>query len=577
MLGMSDTRVYEFGQFSLDVEVRRLTRGGQVVPLTARLLDILLLLVRHRGEIVSKDYLLREVWAGLIIEENNLTVAISALRKALGEKHGGHEYIETVPKQGYRFVAKVRESNNHDEETGETTQSIAVLPFENRMIGPEMDYLTDGITEEVIGKLSRLTHLRVMAFSTTSQYKGRSENPLVAGREMGVGLVLTGKLRRSAGELFVSVELVSVKDGTRIWGKQYESELSGIISLQELIAQEVSENLPLKLTRDESHQLVKGYTGNVEAYYFYLKGRYFWNLRTAEGIRKGIQCFEEAIRIDSRYALAYAGLADGHHTLATWNVLPPDNMYSKAREAALKALEIDDALSEAHASYAYIAFHSWNWREADKEFKKAIALNPNNDTALRWYSIYLGAMGRIEEALELVDKALKLDPLSSHTRTQVARLLYYARQYDRAVEQCDEAIELHPKRAAAPSVRGLIYIKQERYEEAIASITKGHRLLPDDPESKALVGHAYGSADRVEEALQVLDGLLKLSRQRYVPPHLIAWIYIGLRDLDNAFAWLEKSYAERSYVFGYVKAFPLFDPIRSDPRYVELIARVGLE
>lgn len=574
---MSDTRVYEFGQFSLDVEVRRLTREGQIVPLTARLLDILLLLIRHRGEIVSKDYLLREVWAGLIIEENNLTVAISALRKALGEKHGGHEYIETVPKQGYRFVAKVRESSDRDEEAGETTQSIAVLPFENRMTGPEMDYLADGVTEEVIGKLSRLPHLRVMAFSTTSQYKGRLENPLVAGREMGVGLVLTGKLRKSAGDLFASVELVSVKDGTRIWGKQYESELPGIISLQELIAQEVSENLPLKLTGDESHQLAKGYTGNVEAYYYYLKGRYFWNLRTAEGIRKGIQCFEEAIRIDSRYALAYAGLADGHHALATWNVLPPENMFSTATKAALKALEIDDALSEAHASYAYIAFHSWNWREADREFKRAIALNPNNDTALRWYSIYLGAMGRLGESLEIVDKALKLDPLSSHTRTQVARLLYYARQYDRAVEQCNEAIELHPKRASGPSVRGLIYIQQGRHEEAIASIIKGGRLLPDDPESNALVGHAYASAGRVEEAHRVLDGLLQLSQQRYVPPHLIAWVYIGLRDLDKSFEWLEKSYAERSYMFGYLKAFPLFDPIRSDPRFIELMRRVGLE
>lgn len=576
MVSERDESVYEFGPFRLAADVRRLTREGRPVPLTARLFDILLLLVRRKGEVLSKEDILLEVWGDQIVEENNVAVALNALRKTLGETHGRRDYIETVPKRGYRFVAKVSEPGGKGAERGEASRSIAVLPLTVEGGEPGLEYLSDGIAETLIGSLSQLPGLRVMAFLTSGRYKGRADNVLGAGREMGVDAVLAGRLRKSGEALSIAVELVDVADGARIWGAQYSRGLADARLLQEEIGRAVLDNLRLTLTDGESRRLSRRYTRNAEAYHFYLKGRYFAGMRTADGIRKGIQCFEEAIRIDRDYALAYAGLADSHHALVTWNVLPPQSQYPVARRAALRALEIDDSLSEAHASLAYVEFHTWQWQSAAQSFARAVELNPNNDRAFRWYSSYLSAMGRVREGLLMCERALRLDPLSPHTRTQLGRHLYYARDYDRAIDQCREVLDVNPDWPDAHAVLGLTYLQKGMVEEAAAAFRRTNRLLPDDPETLMLVGCGHAAAGRHKEALEVLGRLKRFSARRYASPHLMAWMYSTLRDKDRAFEWLEKAYEYRSYSLAHLKISPLFDALRSDPRFDALLRRMGL-
>lgn len=572
----SDESVYEFGPFRLESDVRRLTREGRLIPLTARLFDILLLLVRRQGQVLPREEILLEVWGDQIVEENNVAVALNALRKTLGETHGGREYIETVPKRGYRFVAKVSRAGGVNSKQGEASRSIAVLPLTVEGGEAGLEYLSDGIAETVIGNLSRLPGLRVMAFRTSSRYKGQTDDVLWAGREMGVDAVLVGRLRKSGGDLSIGVELVDVKDGTRMWGTQYNRGLADTLLLQEEISQVVLDNLRLRLTEGESLRFSKRYTRNNEAYHFYLKGRYFSGMRSEEGIRKGIQCFEEAIRIDPQYALAYAGLADSHHALVTWNVLPPQSVYPVARRAAMKALEIDDSLSEAHTSLAYVEFHTWQWQSAEQSFERAVELNPNNDRAFRWYSVYLSAMGRVREGILMCERGLRLDPLSPHTRTQLGRHFYYAREYDRAINQCREVLDVHPEWPDAHAVLGLTYLQKGMIEEAASAFRRTNRLLPGDPETLMLLGSAHAAAGRHKEALDVVAKLARFPSQRYTSPHLIAWIYSALRDPDKAFEWLEKAYEYRSYALAHLKISPLFDPIRSDPRFAELLRRIGL-
>lgn len=577
MVSESDESVYEFGPFRLESEVRRLTREGRLIPLTARLFDILLLLVRRQGQVLPKEEILLEVWGDQIVEENNVAVALNALRKTLGETHGGREYIETVPKRGYRFVAKVSKAGGASAKRSEASRSMAVLPLTVECDEPGLEYLSDGIAETVIGNLSRLPGLRVMAFRTSSRYKGHAGNVLGAGREMGVDAVLVGRLRKTGGDLSIAVELVDVKDGTRIWGAQYNRGLEDTLFLQEEISQVVLDNLRLTLTEGESLRVSRRYARNVEAYHFYLKGRYFSGLRSEEGIRKGIHCFEEAIRIDREYALAYAGLADSHHALVTWNILSPQRAYPIARRAAMRALEIDDSLSEAHTSLAYVDFHTWRWQSAGQSFERAIELNPNNDRAFRWYSAYLSAMGRVREGILMCERGLRLDPLSPHTRTQLGRHFYYAREYDRAINQCREVLDVHPEWPDAHAVLGLTYLQKGMIEEATAAFRKTNRLLPGDPETVMLLGCAYAYAGKHKETLDVIGKLTRFSSQRYATPHLIAWLYSTLRDADKAFEWLEKAYEYRSYSLAHLKISPLFDPLRSDPRFDELLRRIGLK
>jgi TolB-like protein/Flp pilus assembly protein TadD len=588
-----DIAAYEFGHFRLNLAEHHLLRDGQTVPLTAKLFDILLLLVRGSGKVVTKETLMKEVWPGTFVEENNLTVSISALRKILGERHREHEYIETVPKRGYRFVARVKEIQD-EESTGQTgvrlnradsktadeldraVRALAVLPLVNVGEDLDLEYLSDGITESIINNLSRLPQLRVMARNTVFRYKGHELDARQIGRQLNVPAVLIGRLRQLNKYLILGVELVNVSDGSQLWGEQYNRRFSDIFRVQAEIAREISEKLRIKLTGEERERLTKRYTENSEAYKFYLKGRYFWNKRTVKSINRGLQYFKEAIALDANFALAYAGLADCYTSLIIWNALQTTEAVTAARRAAVKALALDEALAEAHASLAFIEMLALNWSEGEREFRRAIELNPNNALTRSRYAVYLAGCGRLAQATTEIEQALKTDPLSPLMHTNAARILFYARQYERSIEQCCEALEIDPRFGSAYGVLGLVYERLAKYEESIAALRKALSLMEDDTEALSILGYIYAVSGKRREARTVLDKLQRLSEQKYVPPFFRALIHIGLKEKEEAFEWLEKSYQERSYILTHLNILPIFDYLRADPRFSDLLRRIGL-
>lgn len=586
--------VYEFGPFRLDATVRRLLRNGRPLSLTSKIFDMLLLLVSKQGQLVTKEELMGELWPDRFVVQNNLTVHMSALRKILGERHRDHKYIETVPGRGYRFVSRVRavedENRNGIRESvvdsaqhpainqrDELIKSIAVLPFVNTSNNPNLDYLSDGLTASIINILSQIPQLRVMARSTVFRYKGRGLDAQEIGLEIGVGATVVGNVLQLSDRLIISVELVRTGDGVQLWGEQYNRPPSDIFAVQEEIARELTGKLRLKLTGTERRQLAKQQTDNIDAFHLYLKGSYFWSKRTPEDIRKGMKYFTSAIKLDKNYALAYAGLADCYSGLAIWNERSPRKSFPKAKQSVMKALEIDATLAEAHNSLAVILeFYDWNFEEAEREHLRAIDLNPNSVLIRRRYAGFLSRMERHQEAIDQMRQAQALDPLSSNINMDLGGIYYYARQYSLAIEQCRETLEIDPSFGGPHILISLALLKMGKYKEAIAEARKAQGLLGDNPDGVTHVGYAYAVAGRRSAALEILNQLMELSSQKYIPPYLMAYIYAGLKLNDQTFEWLEKSYEERSYVLVGLKALPIFDDLRSDQRFSDLLQRVGL-
>jgi tetratricopeptide (TPR) repeat protein len=416
-----------------------------------------------------------------------------------------------------------------------------------------------------------------MARSTVFRYKGRDTDAQEVGRELGVGAVLVGSVLQLSDRLIISVELVRARDGVQLWGEQYNRPPSDIFAVQEEIARELTGKLRLKITGAERKQMVRQLTDNIDAFHLYLKGSYFWSKRTPEDIRKGMKYFTQAIKLDKNYALAYAGLADCYSGLAIWNERPPRKSFPKAKQAVTKALEIDETLAEAHNALAVILeFYDWNFQEAEREHLRALDLNPNSVLIHRRYAGFLSRMERHEEAVAQINRAKTLDPLSSNINMDLGGIYYYARQYNQAIEQCRETLEIDPSFGGPHILISLALLKKGKYEEAIAEAQKAQGLLGDNPDGIAHVGYAYAVAGRRSKALEILNQLLELSSNKYVPPYLMAYIYAGLGQHDAAFEWLEKAYEERAYVLVGLKALPLFDDLREDARFQDLLRRVGL-
>ena len=576
-----DSGVYEFGPFRLDAAVRRLEKSGSAVTLTAKHFDLLLLLVSRRGELVTKEELIAQVWSDRVVEENNLTVSISALRKALGETHEGRrEYIETVPKYGYRFVAQVRRPYEEGAAPAagspwdsSAIRSLAVLPLFNAAGDPELDYLADGITEGVINTLSGVPQLRVMARSTVFRYKGAGSDPRGVGVSLGVRAVLVGELRRVGEGIEVAAELVDVRDGSQIWGGQYRRRLSGTYALQEEIAREISEKLYIKLTPGESERLGRGETDDWEAYHLYLKGRYVWGRRE---FRKAMRYFEAAIALDRSYAQAYVGLADCNTDLVQWDEIPPMAGYPTAKELLLKAIAIDDRLAEAHASLAAVReFFDWEFDDAEIEFRRSISLNPNSAMARRRYATFLSRSGRWMEALEEVRRAQLTDPLPGLINFKLGQILYYAHHYERALELCRETLALNPHLSDPYIICALALVKLGRAEEAVEAALRARDLTANGVEGVANLGYIYGAAGRRELAFEVLAELHELSQHRYVPHHMSALVYAGLGDADKTLDQLERAYDERSYYMAALGTLPVFDGLQVDARFKSLLKRTG--
>ena len=637
------TSFYQFGSFRIDRRERLLLHDGAPVPLPPKVYDTLLALVTRSGHIVEKEELMRAVWPDTFVEEANLTVNISALRKVLGEGESEHHYIETVPRRGYRFVSPVIEVKNdsagsyaeanakprqvlEDErrvdatkeesadftyvqallrsrgwvwpligifvlvglgvayyawvrraERGLKVRSIAVLPFKPLVADNRDEPLEMGMCDALITRLSGLHQLIVRPTSSVVHYNKPGQDSLTAGRELGVDALLDGFVQKSGDKVRVTAQLLRVSDGKHLWSAQFNENFTDIFAVEDSISKQMVEALLLNLTGEEQRRVTKHYTENIEAYELYLRGRYFQDKRTPEGLNKSIDYFQLATGKDPRYALAFAGLADSYVVLAVRVDMPPKDSYRQAKTAALQALEIDDTLAEAHASLGNVQYwYDWDWSAAETEFKRAVELGPNYPTAHQLYASYLIVMGRHPEALSEIKQAHSLDPLSLPINVQVARILYFSREYDEAIEQCRKTLEIDPNFGGAHLFLGRLYKEKGMYQEALTELEKARRLLAGSAEVLALIGYTYAVSGSRVEAQNVLVELQGLSKQRYVSPYHMAMVYAGLGEQKQAFDSLDKAYTEREGRMTILKFAPEFDSLRSDPRYADLVRRIGL-
>ena len=456
-------------------------------------------------------------------------------------------------------------------------KSIAVLPFENASNEPNTEYLSEGISEALINSLSELQQLRVIARPTAFRYKGKDVDPRQVGRELGVAAVLTGKVRQMQDALNVQVDLVDAVTGAQIWGAGYDRKIADLVAVKQAIAQEVTAKLKLKLSSEEQRRLVKRDSTNAEAYQFYLRGRYFWNKRTSDGIKQAIEHFQQSIERDPNFALGYVGLADCYTGLTFYNFAAPHETMPKAKESAIKALALDNTLAEAHASLAHILMnYDWNWSEAEKEFKRSIELKPDYATAHQWYAIhYLTATGRLEEAVQEMKKALELEPASLVMNTFMGATLYYAGRYDEAIDQCRRTIQMDPNFAVAHWHLGLAYEQKQILDAATEEFKKAISLSGGSPLMRAALGRAYAESQKKHEANEMLNELNELAKRQYVSAYEVATIYVALGNNEQAFQLLTKAYAEHSFHLVNLNVSPQFKSVRSDPRFQDLVQRLA--
>jgi serine/threonine protein kinase/TolB-like protein/Tfp pilus assembly protein PilF len=457
-------------------------------------------------------------------------------------------------------------------------KSIAVLPFENASNEPNTEYLSEGISEALINSLSELQQLRVIARPTAFRYKGKDVDPRQVGRELGVTAVLTGKVRQMQSALNVQVDLVDAVTGAQIWGAGYDRKIAELVAVKQAIAQEITAKLKLKLSSEQQRLLVKRDSTNAEAYQFYLRGRYFWNKRTPDGIKQAIAEFQQAIDRDPNFGLGYVGLADSYIGLTFYNFAAPHETMPEAKESALKALALDNTLAEAHTSLAHVlSNYDWNWSAAEKEFKRSIELKPDYATAHQWYAIhYLTATGRLEEAVQEMKKALELEPTSLVMNTFMGATLYYAGRYDEAIDQCRRTIQMDPNFAVAHWHLGLAYEQKQVLDAATEEFKKAISLSGGSPLMRAALGRAYTKSQKKHEANEMLNELNELAKRQYVSAYEVAKIYVALGNSEQAFQLLEKAYAEHSFHLANLNVCPQFKSVRSDPRFQDLVQRLGL-
>jgi serine/threonine-protein kinase len=457
--------------------------------------------------------------------------------------------------------------------------SLAVLPFVNASADPTTEYLSDGITESLINSLSRLSNLTVMSRSSVFHYKGKDSDPQAVGRELGVKAVLAGRLTQRGDNLTINAELVDVSNNSHIWGDRYDRKVSDLLSVQDDIAREISKNLSITLGAEERKQLQRGSTGNVEAYQLYLKGTFHWNKRKADDLHKAIDYYRQAIEKDPSYARAYAGLATAYVLLPEYAGASAKDVIPEIETAARKAIELDPTLAEPHAVLGLMKKEfQWDWNGAESEFKRAIELNPNYPTIYHWHCISLRQQGKTEQALTAIRRAQELDPLSAIICVNFGEVYVAMRSYDQAEEQYKKALELDPNLPIGHMDLGMLYIARGRIAEAINEMKKVREIVgPDDRYGLENLGYAYARAGEKSEALNILKQLLAASKQGSSVSVEIATVYTGLNDREQALRWLERAYGEQDELLGYIKIQPQWDNLRSEPRFIALLKRLGLE
>jgi eukaryotic-like serine/threonine-protein kinase len=460
---------------------------------------------------------------------------------------------------------------------GAPIDSIAVLPFKPLAADARDEALEMGIAETLINRLSRLKRITVRPIRAVRRYTALDQDPVAAGRELQVRAVLEGSIQKAGDKFRITAQLVNVDDGRPLWTQQFNGQLTDIFAAQDAISQRVADDLTITLTGDERGELAKNYTADPEAYRLYMSGSYQWNKRTPEGMRKGLEAFRQAAEKDPGYALAYVGVADAYITLCAYHLAAPKETLPLAREAAEHALKIDDRLAEAHTAKGKIIIdYYWDWPQAEREFKRALELNPNYPILHDWYSTFLTDMGRFDEAIREANLQLELDPFSPIAHTRVGIALFVARRYDQAIPVLQKTLSLEPNFTPARIYLGLCYSMQGRSDEALAEFQKGRAIAPNNPDFISLLGSACGLAGKRDEARRYQKQLNGLAKRAYVSPFSQAAIPASLGDMDTAFMWMEKCFEDRSPMLGGLKTNPMFDPLRSDVRFDSLMRRVGL-
>lgn len=471
-----------------------------------------------------------------------------------------------------------RNSSGASRAFADAVDSVAILPLTNIGNDASSEYLSDGITENIINTLSRIQGLRVMARSTVFRFKGKNADPLEVGRELKVRAVFAGRLFQRGEDIVIKAELVDVKDGSLLWADQYQRKAGDIFELEKDLAKQISESLRLKLGGEQEEKLAKRQTVNPEAYELFLKGRYCWNQRSPEGMRKGAEFFIQAIRKDQNYALAHAGLASCYTFLSVY-FLPPREFIPKARMAVMKALELDDQLAEAHGAYASVLFwYDWEFDRAEKEFQRAAELNPNYSEAPQWHAYLCVTQERFDDAFELLRRAELLDPLSVPISASFGELLYFAGRYEESLAQCRKTLQMDATFGKGIYYQVMSWLAVGKIHEAITSLKF---IIENRPEAKDLatlvMAIALGKAGQVEAAGQILAGIEHHAQTNYVPPYYLALITANIGDADKAFYWLEKAYQERSAWMPWIKLEPLFNSLKTDARFTDLLRRIGLK
>jgi TolB-like protein/Tfp pilus assembly protein PilF len=568
---------YEFRQYRLDTRARLLFRNGKRVVLTPKAVDLLVALVEAQGQPVGKQELLRRVWPDTVVEEGSLTSHIFLLRRVLGEGAEGQQFIETIPKRGYRFVGPCAHVAPLAPAAGAERLMLVVLPFENLSGGRKHDYFSEGLTEEMISQLARLSpeQLGVIARTSAMQYKSTTKTAQQIGQELGVSHLLEGSVRRSGERVRITAQLIRVSDATHLWAEGYERSLHDILALQAEVARAIAREIQIKLTVGAQQRLDRVAALDPAAHEAYLRGRHLWNRRTEEDMRNSIAQYEEAIRRHPDYAMAYAGVADSYVMLACRGMVSAKETFRKARAAARKALELDGELGEAHGSLAHVRLHDWDWEGLDRDFLRAIELHPAQPIVYYWYGEFLMSMGRPEEAIAMTRRAQQADPLSPVIAASLAMILYLARKYDEAVKVLQRAQEIDPNHFLPHLRMGLVCLQQKRYPEAIRELQTAAQLANHSTETLAALGTGYAMAGMTGEAHRIVEQLQASQAEHYVMPYSIAKIYAASGDQDRTFDWLERAYQEGTPDLIELNSEPVFDGLRGEPKFSDLMRRIG--
>jgi TolB-like protein/Tfp pilus assembly protein PilF len=545
-----------------------LRKQGVKIKLQEQPFQILAMLLANPGQVVTREGLRSKLWpADTFVDfDHSLNKAINKLREALGDSAENPRFIETLAKRGYRFIRDLQGSPGQ-------IRSLLVLPLENLSRDPEQEYFAEGLTEELINKLARISALRVLSRTTAMHYKGvRKPMPEIA-RELGVDAVVEGTVQRSGERLRISAQLVHARTDTHVWAESYDRDLRDVPALQSEVAQAIAREVQVKLTPQEEAHLAQAHPVDPEAYEAYLKGRYHWNRRSREGFGKAGEYFQQAIAKDPTYAAAYAGLADARSIMGLWGLVPPEEGCGRAKRLALQALEMDPSLAEAHASLAWATMWcEYDFLAAEREFERSIELNPRYATAHHWFGWFLGMMGRYEEGYTELQRAIRVDPHSSVIHFGLGFVYWCARRYDQAIEQYEKALELDPNSPQAHWGLGFAYLYKSSHEPAIAAARKAVELSHGAPVAVACLGEAYAAAQRCEEARKILQELLN---GRHVTAYFVSRIYVALGSKDEALRSLETAYRERDPWMVLLKTDSRFDDLRHDPRFQDLLRRMN--